>query len=236
MKILIKNLIVLSFLFIIILSACSKKSVFDIKELNSEIKIDNQNKYIFLSKSTNAEDTILMFYPGGLVHEDAYIEPLSKIVEKGINVVIIRMRFDLAVFSKNRGIKQMDKFSKVKTWFIAGHSLGGAMCCSVIDEYPDEFKGLLLWASYPGDKADISDYNRKVLSIHASEDGLSTIEKIDAKKSLLPTTTEYYLIQGGNHAQFATYGLQKGDGTATISKEEQQNLISNKTVDFIKLK
>lgn len=29
-------------------------------------------------------------------------------------------------------------------------------------------------------------------------------------------------IPGGNHAQFGNYGVQKGDGTASISAEEQQ--------------
>jgi len=228
------KLIFLSIFILIIISACSKKSIFDIDNLQSDIKIENQNKYIFISKETNSKDSILMFYPGGLVQEDAYIETLSKIVEQGINVIIIRMRFDLAVFSKNRGIKQMDKFADVKTWFLAGHSLGGAMCCSVIDKYPEEFVGLILWASYPGDKADISDFNQKVLSIHASEDGLSTIEKIEAKKKLLPTTTEYYLIEGGNHSQFGSYGIQKDDGIAIITKEAQQKLIAQKTTEIIR--
>lgn len=29
------------------------------------------------------------------------------------------------------------------------------------------------------------------------------------------------VIDGGNHAQFASYGVQKGDGTATISPDTQ---------------
>lgn len=30
-------------------------------------------------------------------------------------------------------------------------------------------------------------------------------------------------IKGGNHAQFGDYGVQKGDGVASISRGEQQN-------------
>jgi hypothetical protein len=30
------------------------------------------------------------------------------------------------------------------------------------------------------------------------------------------------VIQGGNHAQFGNYGLQPGDGIATISAADQQ--------------
>ncbi len=33
--------------------------------------------------------------------------------------------------------------------------------------------------------------------------------------------TIYYTIPGGNHAYFGKYGEQSGDGTATITREEQ---------------
>ncbi|UWG96942.1 alpha/beta hydrolase [Dehalobacter sp. DCM] len=32
-----------------------------------------------------------------------------------------------------------------------------------------------------------------------------------------------YEIKGGNHAQFGNYGLQKGDGIAQITADEQQS-------------
>jgi hypothetical protein len=37
----------------------------------------------------------------------------------------------------------------------------------------------------------------------------------------LPSNYEEMVIQGGNHSFFGTYGLQKGDGIATISNSEQ---------------
>jgi hypothetical protein len=37
-------------------------------------------------------------------------------------------------------------------------------------------------------------------------------------------------MEGGNHAQFGDYGLQPGDGTASISPEAQwQQIISSTT-------
>jgi len=35
---------------------------------------------------------------------------------------------------------------------------------------------------------------------------------------------EEYCIDGGNHAQFGSYGEQAGDGAAAISWEEQINI------------
>ena len=40
------------------------------------------------------------------------------------------------------------------------------------------------------------------------------------------------MIKGGNHAQFGDYGAQDGDGVATISVEEQQELTANAVAAF----
>ena len=41
--------------------------------------------------------------------------------------------------------------------------------------------------------------------------------------SLLSGRFEETVIEGGNHAQFGSYGLQKGDGEAALTAEEQQD-------------
>jgi hypothetical protein len=65
----------------------------------------------------------------------------------------------------------------------------------------------------------------KVTSIFASQDGLATKDKIDASRPLLPATTDWVEISGGNHAQFGWYGLQPGDNPASISHQAQQDQI-----------
>jgi hypothetical protein len=42
------------------------------------------------------------------------------------------------------------------------------------------------------------------------------------------------VIQGGNHAQFGNYGLQRGDGTATISAADQQVQAADLTVRLLR--
>jgi len=37
----------------------------------------------------------------------------------------------------------------------------------------------------------------------------------------MPQDYKEVCIEGGNHAQFGSYGTQKGDGTAAIPAEEQ---------------
>jgi hypothetical protein len=42
-----------------------------------------------------------------------------------------------------------------------------------------------------------------------------------AAQALLPPDAAFVPIEGGNHAQFGSYGPQPGDNPATISAEEQ---------------
>ena len=42
-----------------------------------------------------------------------------------------------------------------------------------------------------------------------------------------------YVIKGGNHAQFASYGEQAGDGVASISSESQRNQTEKEILEFI---
>jgi hypothetical protein len=72
-----------------------------------------------------------------------------------------------------------------------------------------------------------------VITLHGSQDGLATPAKIEASRPLLPSDTQFITIEGGNHAQFGWYGLQDGDGTASISREDQQSQAVNAVVKFL---
>ena len=58
--------------------------------------------------------------------------------------------------------------------------------------------------------------------LYGSEDGVLNREKYEADRTNLPQDTTETVIDGGCHAGFGSYGAQKGDGTPTISAEEQQ--------------
>ena len=53
-------------------------------------------------------------------------------------------------------------------------------------------------------------------------DGVAPVERVLANKPLLPETTRWIAIEGGNHSQFGHYGHQLFDGRATITRESQQ--------------
>ena len=70
--------------------------------------------------------------------------------------------------------------------------------------------------------ADLTDSGLRVYAAYGSEDGVLNREKYEADRTNLPQDTTETVINGGYHAGFGSYGVQKGDGAPVISAEEQQ--------------
>ena len=219
--------------------------------LPSTVKVYEYRDYIEINPTSNQySKTGLVFYPGGFVDPHAYIGPLSKFViaGKAHKVVIVKMPGNLAVLDGNKGAWIYDDFPDVQQWVIGGHSLGGVMACSVVDKYPDFFKGLVLMAAYPQSSKSLKGWTGSVLSLRGQFDGLVDSIKIASCQGLLPTPywinnlgnypggkdpkTVYFTIPGGNHGQFGSYGIQKGDGAATITHEAQAEIVSLAILTF----
>lgn len=171
----------------------------------------------------DAQNTGLIFYPGGRVDPRSYAPMARAIAEAGYPVVIVPMPLNLAVLGVDRATDVIEAYPEVENWAIGGHSLGGSMAATFTRNNPDLIDGLFLVASYPAGSDDLSGFSELMAySVSATEDGLATPDDIDASHSLLPAGTIWVPIPGGNHAQFGYYGEQPGDGQATITREEQQ--------------
>jgi len=107
------------------------------------------------------------------------------------------------------------------------------MAAQFAKDHPSLVQGLVLWASYPDSGSDLSKSDLKVVSISATRDGLVTPDKIASSRALLPSTTRWLVIVGGNHAQFGWYGPQPGDNPAEISREEQQQQVVEATLELL---
>ena len=172
-----------------------------------------------------SRENMLIFYPGGKVEETAYAPLLHRLAAKGIDVCLISMPLRLAILGINKAddlIKQNDS-GKI---FIGGHSLGGVASAKYAAAHPDSIDGLILLASYPTEKLDSSI---NTVLIYGSEDNVLNMEKYEASKELIPENSQETIIEGGNHAQFGSYGPQEGDGKAGISADEQ----TEETADII---
>ncbi len=163
-----------------------------------------------------------IFYPGGKVEYTAYVPLMQACAEQGILCVLVEMPFNLAVLNMNAADGIQKERPEIEDWYIGGHSLGGSMAASYLEKNAEEYEGLILLGSYS--TADLSGTDLAVLSVFGNEDKVMNREKYDENKSNLPTDFTEIVIDGGCHAYFGMYGAQDGDGTPTITNEEQIHL------------
>ena len=179
-------------------------------------KIDNG---LFLDGPGN--ESALIFYPGAKIEYTAYLPLFTELANDGVDCFIVEMPFNLAFFGLDSAdsIVSNSNFTYDK-WYISGHSLGGVVASYYVKNHSTDYDGLILLASYPAEDLN----NVSVLSIYGSNDKVFNKETYDKSKGLMDYNLTEYVINGGNHAQFASYGNQAGDGVATISSENQRNL------------
>ena len=171
---------------------------------------------VFCLETSGSTDG-LVFYPGGKVQAEAYLPLLRRVAGRGIDCYLVKMPFNLAVFGVDRASGVMVAHPHER-WFLAGHSLGGAMASRWAAAHSGELDGLVLLAAYPTQKLP---EELKVLVLYGSEDGVLNRVNLENNLGLLPSNAVVEQLPGGNHAYFGSYGEQNGDGAATITPDEQ---------------
>ena len=177
--------------------------------LAQDSTIKEQDNLTILSPSYPT-DTAIIFYPGAKVEAEAYLPLLVQIRQTGVTCILVHMPFHMAIFDANAAEEVMEQFPEYQHWYLAGHSMGGAMASQFAAGHPDEVDGLILLGAYIYGDYPVED----TLTIYGSLNQ-SVEDHIDYTENIVE-------IQGGNHAQFGNYGPQKGDLPATISAQEQQ--------------
>jgi len=168
-----------------------------------------------------------VFYPGAYVDYRCYAPLMAGLAQKGFVCILVRPSFDLAILNINIALNLKRQYPETDTWYIGGHSLGGAMAASCIASNPDEFQGLVMLAAYS--TRDLSSSGKKVVSVYGSNDRILDMAKYEECRKNLPPDTMETVIEGGCHSYFATYGYQDGDGQATITRDRQVRI----TIDAI---
>ena len=144
-----------------------------------------------------AEDAALIFYPGAKVEAEAYAPLLHRLAARADDVMAA---------------------CPYEHWYIGGHSLGGAVAALYAADNGEAVEGLVLCAAYPTKPLDDGLIE---ISLTGSEDRVVSRDRQESGRSLAPACSYTYVIEGGNHAQFGSYGAQKGDGAALIPPERQ---------------
>lgn len=185
--------------------------------------------------SQNQPVARVVFYPGGLVEPSSYLPLFEPLSDEGLEIFIAKMPLNLAILNTNAIETIQEEEPTQLPTFLSGHSLGGASAALYLEEHPQSIDGLLLLAAYPAESSDLSQVDFPVLSITASEDAILDWETFEESKTQLPDDTQYEMIDGGNHANFGSYGKQDGDGENTISRRKQHELTQKLFIDLIDL-
>ncbi|MEC9484782.1 MAG: alpha/beta hydrolase [Candidatus Izemoplasma sp.] len=173
------------------------------------------------SDEANTQEIIII--PGGLVDASAYLYLGSELFTYGYDVTIIKPPFYLAIISPNQAKQYI---SSDKETILIGHSLGGVVAGSIASS--EDVESLVLLASYATN--DVTDM--PVLSIRGSNDLILDSKAYNDNFEQFSTAKEV-VLDGGNHSQFGWYGHQKGDGEATLTPKQQQDLIINEIITFL---
>lgn len=184
--------------------------------------------YAFGTENGNGT-TGLILYPGGKVEAVAY-GPLAKAVSDTADILVAvpEMPLRLAVLDKGAADRVMAAYPAIETWYVGGHSLGGAMAASYGAAHPDRVAGVVLLAAYATEPLNVP-----VLSVYGTEDTVLNAEKYAANRVNLPDGFTERVLPGGNHAQFGSYGTQPGDGTPGISAEVQRAQTAGAIADWL---
>ncbi|EJR64572.1 hypothetical protein IIO_01896 [Bacillus cereus VD115] len=163
----------------------------------------------------------IVFYQGAKVEVESYSYLGEALAKDGHFVVMPKLPLNLAILGTNVVDSIIEKYPEVQKWYVAGHSMGGAMISRYAFQHEEKVDGIILLGSYPAD--DFSNKLMPMLSIYGEVDGLATVEKIKNNKKLMSKNTTMHMIKGGNYANFGMYGEQKGDNASLITSKAQQD-------------
>jgi len=220
--------------FVLWASVAAKPTDAALRALESDkrVSVVRRDGFITFSPTGISPTTGFIFYPGGRVDYRAYAPVLRMIAERGYFVALVEVNLNLAFFEINAADDVISAHHEVAHWAVGGHSLGGVAASSYASGRPEVVSGVVFWASYPADDS-LRGFGVPVLSVYGSNDGLTTGDNIEGSRALLPAGTTYVLVEGGNHAQFGSYGGQSGDNPASIPAEEQWAQVGEATAKFL---
>ncbi len=192
---------------------------------DKRITLSDEGSFFMIAPAIKTFDVPpIIYYPGGLVAPEAYLYKMGLIaIELGTEVYIIKAPFNAAIFGTGAADKIMKSQDLAQAW-VGGHSLGGISACRFASSHPEKIYGLFLFGSYCDQ--DITDAEKPVIVIIGQEDFIINRENFEDAKTNLPSGTLIMEIEGMNHSDFGNYGIQKGDGSSQLRKQQIIEIIS----------
>ena len=224
-----------------------------LEALESNTAVQAEYGDMFMIRPTAVEPTAgLIVYPGAHADVRAYVQVMTKIAEAGYLVVAPKMPLGYAFLAPGRAEDVYEAYPKIKHWFLAGHSLGGAMAGLYASKNGDKLAGLAFWDAFPPDSSNLSDSKLPTILLYRATPQGEPEQKFNEKKHLFPKATEWVPILGGDHKQFGSgqggmfkefgmfiRGMNEEEWEATqwkptISRDEQQAIVVKEMLDWFR--
>ena len=189
------------------------------------VVISERDGFLVIRPSAPPSTVGLLFYPGLRIEPRAYLAKLAALSSKaGVSIVIGRPSLNVAAFSIGQADDMRKQLTGIKQWYVAGHSLGGAVACYYASNHLDDLQGVVLLGTYCG--SDISTSRLRVLTVVAGSDGVIPPKTIEQHVVELPANAQIVRIAGMVHSQFGNYGPQSDDGRPSIDDSQVREAIS----------
>ena len=171
--------------------------------------------------------TALIFFPGSMVETEAYVPMARAAAESGYKVALVDVPLMASWFEGAREkayerARVMMAANAGRPWVVGGHSIGGKFALAFARQEARALDGLFLVATSHPREEDMRSLTIPIMKVYGTADGLASVEEIETFGVNLPAHTHWVRVEGANHAQFAWYGRQLGDGRASITREAQQ--------------
>jgi pimeloyl-ACP methyl ester carboxylesterase len=193
------------------------------------VRVAPEGGYVRFDPATPTRERIILL-PGCPVDPVAYAPLAHGLAARGTTSLIVHTPFRCAPLQQHFGqlralVRQIVLTCEDCRWILAGHSRGARHALELAALSPKSFAALVVMGSTHPRERDFSQLSMPVMKIVGSNDGVAPIEQVNANRHLLPSSTQWVVIDGGNHAQFAYYAFQLFDHRASISREEQHRQV-----------
>ena len=220
-------MIVLAFLYLFTGNYNADKEAYEFLVSDENVTVSKiDDGYFFDGKGSNIA---IIFYPGAKVEYIAYSKMMYDLASDGYDCFMLEMPFNIAFFGKDKAKSILDTYD-YESIFVAGHSLGGVVANGFAVDNIDRISGIINLASYPAEQIP---KQVPYLLIYGSEDMVMYKEKYEESKKYMPEGFKEIVIDGGNHAGFAQYGIQDKDGEPQIGSDEQEAIAVEEINKFI---
>ena len=200
-------------------------------ESTSDVSVVTTARGIAYRPTHPSHAQAVLFFSGSGVAAEAYAPLLRPLAEKGYATFIVSLPLRFAPLESHkqealeRARSVIDENPSIRHWVVSGHSLGGALAARFAAAERSLPLSLVLVGTTHPKETDMSDLQAPVTKVYSSNDGIAPVDRVLANRHLLPASTTWIAIAGGNHSQFGHYGHQLMDGQATVEREAQQGIV-----------